>query len=97
MGILAYRIPSLPDLFGVPWSVVNAFEVMSFEISVRPMDAGEDRIQCLIKSNCMLYYRRPYSPLLNYISPRVVYYEATTDFYFSARNVMQLISNVPEG
>jgi len=95
MGILAYRIPSLTDLFGVPWSVINAFETMSFEIQVQPTTGG--RIVCKIKTNCLLYYRRTYTPMLNYISPNVVYFESITEFYFDAKSVMNLITNVPEG
>jgi hypothetical protein len=43
-----------------------------------------------------LEYRRDYTPVLNWISPRVVYNSARTEFHFNPQNILSLITGLGE-
>ena len=85
LGFITYRIPSPFELFGVDKRAFDGYQVLNFYISVKAPDVfGEEaHMKCKSKYKCLVRFHRSYSPLVHYINPPVIYYEATTELWFN--------------
>jgi hypothetical protein len=87
LGSIAYRLPSLDKLIGVPMSYLSGYHTMDFTLSVvADNELGPQELKCATKNNCKITYRRHYTPVLYYIKPPVVYYESMVEVWFDPRN-----------
>lgn len=57
-------------------------------------ESGDMTLTCGNSLNCHVYYQRSFTPALHYISPRVVYNEAYTDYWFDPRSTTWLIKDL---
>ena len=68
IGKIAYRLPSLVDLFGLPQTTFDQYWTMTFTVSVRFTDtSGEVNLACGTASNCQLVYKKDYTPTMYYL------------------------------
>ena len=82
VGLLAYTLPSLIDLFGA--SSMDSFnqhfignnenESIGFTLKVEN-SADSETVECLDASKCGVQYRFRYTPLLFDVSPSNVYHD----------------------
>jgi hypothetical protein len=95
LGNIAYRIPSIPNLFGMPLEAFDQYTTLTFTVSVMANhDLESVPLACRVESNCRLRYNRNYSPVLHYLSPPVVYNEAMVDLWFDPKNTHGLITGL---
>ena len=97
LGNIAYRLPSIEKLFGMPMEQFDTFQTLTFWVEVLANhDLVEEpvRMKCKSENRCRLVYTRHYTPMLHYISPPVVYHEAYTELWFDPKSTMSLISNL---
>jgi hypothetical protein len=74
LGNIAYRIPSVTDLFGMPKDSFDNYETLTFWIEVMAMhDLEPAHMKCQSTNNCKIVFRRQYTPIIHYISPPVIY------------------------
>jgi len=101
-GVLAYRTPSLWDLFGMDKEMFDHYNTLNFWITVYAkhelLMGGTDpiEIECAVKNNCKIVYRRHYSPAIFWISPRVVYNTAKTEIWFDPRSTPGVIQDLTQ-
>lgn len=92
LGSIAYRLPSVAALFGLPSEMFDTYTTMSFYLQVENAELGSDSLlQCATKSRCKVRYHKSYTPTVFYLSPPVVYYESETEVWFDPRSTMNLI------
>ena len=92
LGRLAYTMPSLADLFGMPienfnshYLANNGDESIRFYVKVQnnaensfmPCESGQE-------GNCQVRYRKKYTPMLQDISPSNVYLDQDITLYINA-------------
>jgi hypothetical protein len=97
IGTIAYRLPSMTDLFNLPQATFDQYSSMVFHVSVAYADATTGAVvtlACGTASNCKIFYKKNNSPILYYLSPPVVYQGSEVDFWFNPKNVMNLIENL---
>lgn len=96
VGHIAYRLPSVADLFGVPQEKFDQYNSMKFELSIQRVDEfGETiEIKCAQQWRCMLTYQKQYTPLLMSLNPPIVYKDSITEFHFNPKGIMGLIENL---
>ena len=95
LGHIAYRLPALDELIGVPMTYLSGYQSMTFTLSV--VSNGElstETLACRTTNNCKITYYRAYTPVLYYISPPIVYYESQVDVFFDPRSTSNLISDL---
>lgn len=80
LGFIVYRLPSPHDLFGVASTDLESYEELNFYLSVKAPDifGEEQHLKCTSSSRCRVRYHRTYTPVVFYISPPVLFYEAYT-------------------
>lgn len=93
LGNIAYRLPSIPHLFGMPGEMFDTYHTMTFWVEViANHDAVEpETLTCNNENNCKVVYHRSYTPVVHYLSPPVVYHEAMTDLWFDPKSTHHLI------
>ena len=97
LGTIAYRLPSVDKLFGVPMSYLSGYHEMNFTLSViASNELGPQTLECEMPSKCQIIYRRHYTPVLYYIKPPIVYYESFVEVWFDPRSTQSLISGLEE-
>jgi hypothetical protein len=69
LGTLAYRLPSVADLFGMPKENFDSYWEMSFQVKV--IANGEVMGSC--GSRCTIKFTKNYTPVIYHLNPRVVY------------------------
>jgi hypothetical protein len=67
---------------------------MTFYIKVRTPSRGLLECSTLTKSKCKIVFKRDYTPVLNYISPQVVYYGHEVDVFFNPKGMLNLITDL---
>ena len=69
---------------------------MTFWVTIitKGLDDSEVEMECATRSKCRIYYKRPYTPTMYYLSPRVTYYESFTEVFFNPANTMTLIKDL---
>lgn len=68
LGTLAYRLPALDTLIGVPMNYLDQYYTMSFYLTVMADDElGQEILACGDQNLCKVTYHRGYSPVLYYI------------------------------
>jgi hypothetical protein len=68
LGTIAYRLPALDTLIGVPMNYLDKYYTMTFYLTVMAADElGEEILECGNESLCKVTYNRAYSPVLYYI------------------------------
>lgn len=101
-GMLAYRTPSLWDLFGMDKEMFDHYSSLHFYVSVyarhEMLMGGTEpvELECKVRSNCLLKYHRHYSPTIFWISPRVVYNTAETEIWFDPRSTPGIITGLTQ-
>ena len=98
IGKIAYRLPSMVELFGLPQETFDQYYSMTFTLKVQYSDAtvgGAVTLECGNSNNCKIIYKKNYSPVLYYLSPPVVYEGAVVDFWFNPKNIMSLLKDLP--
>ena len=95
LGTLAYRLPSLTDLFQMPEEAFNPYDVLNFyvKISTPSLPKGKT-LKCLEAENCMIKYLRSYTPVVFTIAPRVLFEGAMAEIWFDPKNTMSLIADL---
>jgi hypothetical protein len=93
LGTIAYRLPGLDELIGVPMTYLSGYQTMKFTLKV--VAAGLT-LECTSSSNCEIEYSRTYTPTLYYISPPVVYYQSFTEFWFDPKSITSLIDELED-
>jgi hypothetical protein len=95
-GSISYRIPSVAKFFNLPEDHFDHYSYMTFWISVvvKTNDDSVKEMVCKSKNNCKLRYRRPYTPTMYYLQPRVTYYESWTEVYFNPAATQALIEDL---
>jgi hypothetical protein len=60
---------------------------LHFYLSVKADDifGEEQHMHCKTESKCLIRYSRAYTPVVFYINPPVIYYEAFTDVWFDPK------------
>lgn len=95
LGSIAYRLPSLEDLLGVPLSYLSGYQSMTFYLTVNAdHELGPEILECGTESHCRIIYYRAYSPVLYYIQPPILYYESFTEVWYDPRSVTNLIQDL---
>jgi hypothetical protein len=95
LGSIAYRLPSIDKLFGVPMSYLSGYHEMTFTLSVvADNELGPETLTCSSASKCKITYRRHYTPVLYYIKPPIVYYESYVEMWFDPRSTANLVSDL---
>jgi len=94
LGMLNYRLPSLVDLFDMPYSVFNEHNVMRFTLHIRTPDGTI--FTCETKANCDIHYKRSFTPIVTHFTPPVVFSSSLPDIWFDPKNVMALLGDIPE-
>ena len=94
-GTIAYRLPSLDELFGMNYDFFDQEERMDFILTlVAAHDLEDIELACKTESYCKVNYYRAYTPTVHYISPRVIYHEAYADFWFDPKSTTNLIQGL---
>jgi hypothetical protein len=79
LGNIAYRLPALHDLLGVPEEFLASYSYLGFRLSVLPnMDHGTHELECDRSENCGIGFHRTYTPRMHYISSPVIYHDSWT-------------------
>lgn len=82
----------MADLFKTTFDDLSTYSYFSFDVSVLPYIMNTNvplwTLKCLTTTNCKVNYSREYTPLLYYMSPRVMYYGSETAFYVDPKNSM---------
>lgn len=95
LGAIAYRLPSIVDLFGLPQSTFDQYWSMTFTLSlVVPSEFGPVTVECAVAANCKIVYQKQYTPIVYYLSPPVVYKGAEADIWFNAKATPNLIADL---
>jgi len=95
LGAIAYRLPSVTTLFGLPGSTFDTYSTLTFYLEVSNAELGTDsQMTCSTTSRCKVRYHRSYSPTVYYLSPPVVYYESYTEVWFDPKSTMNLIQDL---
>lgn len=76
-GFLQYRLPSVSDLLNIPRRFLDSYLSMTFYLSVKATDGLNEAmtLSCDSTSDCRIRFYRSYTPVVQYLSPPVVYYE----------------------
>jgi len=97
-GILVYRIPAPHTLVGVSQESFYRYTTMSFILSVQAVGTeGAKTMRCGNESKCRLTYHRHYTPVLNYMNPPIVYYDALVEVNFNPYYIMTVIKELQPG
>jgi hypothetical protein len=92
LGSIAYRLPSLEDLLGVPLSYLSGYQSLTFTLTVlTDHELGPELLECGSSSKCRIKFYRSYSPVVYYIQPPIIYYESFTEVWFDPRSTTGLI------
>jgi len=97
LGNLAYRLPSIEKLFGLPLEQFDTFGSLTFWLEVYANhDLVEEPVhmKCKTESKCKIVYHRHYTPVIHYLNPPVVYQDATTELWFDPKSTMNLITDL---
>jgi hypothetical protein len=96
LGAIAYRLPSVDELLGVPMNFLDEYQSLTVYVSVLVQDPvdGPTRLECKVGTNCKIVFQRSYTPVLYYISPPVVYYGSYTELWFDPKYTTSLISGL---
>ena len=96
MGKIAYRLPSIEELFNLPIGHFYAEDSLTFTLKIKNMDPelGMVTLACLVPSNCEVTYKKEATASVYYIQPPVVYYESFTEVHFNPMGIMNLIQDL---
>lgn len=87
LGFITYRIPSVHELFGTDSSAFDTNDALHFYISIRAPDVfGEETdMECTSRDKCKIRFLKSYTPMVFYLSPPVIYYDAYTEVWFDPK------------
>jgi hypothetical protein len=76
--MISYRLPSIPELFGMEMSVFDTYPMLTFEIKVKIPVEGQDEMETLSCNTgstdlCTVRYKKTVTPIIYYLNPPVVY------------------------
>jgi hypothetical protein len=94
LGFIVYRIPSPHELLGCnPEDLGNYNELYSY-VSIKYVNEFEEKVHLKCKNNwnCRIRHWQHYSPLVMYINPPVIYYEAYTQVVYDPRGVTDALT-----
>jgi len=95
LGTIAYRLPAIDKLFGVPMSYISGYHTLTFDLSVvSNTDLGPETLECGTASKCRIIYRRHYTPVLYYLKPPIVYYDSEVEMWFDPRSADDLATDL---
>jgi len=95
LGSIAYRLPSLETLLGIPMSYLSGYQSMTFTLTLMAdHELGPEVLSCGTSSHCRIIYYRAYTPVVYYIQPPIVYYESFTELWFDPRSTANLIQDL---
>ena len=74
------------------------YESLHFYISVKAPDVfGEEQhMQCQTWSRCLVRFMRSYTPVVYYLTPPVIYYEAVTELWFDPMYTLSKLQNLQQ-
>jgi hypothetical protein len=68
LGSIAYRLPSLEELLGIPMSYLSGYQSMSFTLTLMANhELGPEVLSCGTSNHCKIVYYRAYTPVVYYI------------------------------
>jgi len=95
LGTIAYRLPSIEDLFGVPMNTFDTYPTLTFTLSlISNNDLGSDPMECKNAANCKIVFRKSHTPVIYYMMPRIVYYESYTEVWFDPKDTQNRIRDL---
>jgi hypothetical protein len=95
LGTIAYRLPAIDVLFGIPMNFLDQYQQMNFYLSViSTSELGSETLECQTKANCLIQFKKTHTPVVYYLSPPVVYYSSFTEVWFDPKNVPNLIQEL---
>ena len=99
-GTIVYRIPAPHILMGYQQKKLGTFEEMWFEISILTVgSSGRIMLTCPKgqEYRCKIRFHRHYTPLINYISPPVNYYDQVIQVHYDPKSLWNKIdSDLPK-
>jgi hypothetical protein len=96
-GFFVYRLPAVHDLMNVPESQLSTYNELIFEVSVIAGHAdGPMTLSCWTgsRNNCRITFRRSVTPVLFYLNPPVVYYDAMVTIGFDPKDTTNVIQDL---
>jgi hypothetical protein len=98
IGTLAYRLPTMQELFGLKREDFDNFWSMKFIVSIQytEEDGTVVKAACANAAKCTIKYSKSYTPMIYYMSPPIVYKGSETDVWFNPKNIMNLIKDLEE-
>ena len=97
LGSLAYRIPAVDKLFGLPMNYFDEYSSMSFYVKILINgESGPEQLECPgnIRSKCLIRFKRDVTPVVYTLQPPVVYYESMTELWFDPKYTTVLIDDL---
>jgi hypothetical protein len=89
---IALRLPSLPELFGMPQTSFDSLNEIVFYLKVTN---GEGKVlECEVSSKCKVSYRKMYTPVIFRINPPVIYKGLDVEIWYDPKSVMSKIENL---
>jgi hypothetical protein len=80
---------------GRPQESLGHYDLMHFFIEIQAVSTdGLNHLVCNSEAKCRVKFQRSYTPILYYLSPPVVYYEAEIQLHFDPKSIMNLIKDV---
>lgn len=96
LGHIAYRLPSIDDLFALPYSYLDQYDVYEFTLYLYSYDENgrPSKLRCRNEALCYIKYARITTPMVYKAIPRVIYPEADVQLWMNPMSVPNLISNL---
>lgn len=87
LGHIAYRLPALDDLFGLPMSFLDMKDEYTFVLYVYSYDQNgrANVLRCQNQKLCKVTYKKIGTPVIQQITPQVVYFESLAQIRFDPK------------
>jgi hypothetical protein len=96
-GFITYRMSAPHVIMNMRENLLDTFDSLTFYVSVTAIKDNEPEVlECDVKllDRCKIRYYRSYTPVLYYMSPPVVYFDAITQFTFDPKSTTNTISDL---
>jgi hypothetical protein len=96
VGHIAYRLPSVAQLFGQPQEKFDQYAFMKFELSIQRNDHFGEPVEMKCKETwrCLLTFKKHFTPILLALNPPIVYKNSMTEFWFNPKSTANLMENL---
>ena len=96
LGHIAYRLPAIDELFALPYSYLDQYDVYEFTLYLYSYDDNgiPHKLRCQNTALCYIKYARITTPKVFWTIPRVVYADADVQLFMNPMSVPNLVSGV---